>query len=466
MVSLSASMVASPFALADAEHFVEKALDRALEERALAVIRIPAPTAPLDTMLRTLRKAPSVLWAPPRGGGAAASHGAAVTMRLRGPNRFTELRERSASLFAEVLRMTHPDAAPASTKLYGGMAFSPGGAEAEPWTSFSDGCFILPRFTYEPDGDATTLQVVADCRDGWAGRKGLVRAELRTVWETLAHPPSRTPHRPLVGCIRHIDPARYRAQVEAITHGIAEDRIEKVVLSRQARVHTHRDLDAWGILEQLGVNGGGTPTWRFGIRLGQSTLIGATPERLLVKSGRAVGADALAGSISAEVGGADAALLASEKDRREHAFVVRHLIERLSPFCTQLGAAASPSIRRLPNLLHLYTPVRGSLRSDVRAADLVAAVHPTPAVGGTPTESAAHWIQEREPAPRGWYGGPVGWIDHEDNAEMVVALRCGVIRGAAAWLHAGGGIVRGSLPDAEWEESALKFAPLLSAIGV
>ena len=121
-------------------------------------------------------------------------------------------------------------------------------------------------------------------------------------------------------------------------------------------------------------------------------------------------------------------------------------------------------MRRLPNVLHLHTPIRGTLRPGVHASELIAALHPTPAVGGVPFDAARAHIAG-EPHARGWYTGPVGWLDAEGDAELVVALRCGVVRGASAWLYAGGGIVAGSTPAAEWEETELKLRPLLEALG-
>ncbi|HEY8432577.1 MAG TPA: isochorismate synthase, partial [Sandaracinaceae bacterium] len=205
-------------------------------------------------------------------------------------------------------------------------------------------------------------------------------------------------------------------------------------------------------------------TFRFGLRFGRACFVGATPERLFVKRGRSIVTEAIAGSVAA---GPDAerALLASDKDRREHAFVVAHVLERLAPLCEALSAPSEPSVRRLPNVLHLHTPIRGTLRPGVSAPALAAALHPTPAVCGVPAGAALAHLAEHEAHPRGWYAGPVGWIDAEGDAELVVALRSGVVRGASAWLYAGGGIVEGSELDAEWAESELKLRPLLDAIG-
>ncbi|MBZ0122182.1 MAG: chorismate-binding protein, partial [Sandaracinaceae bacterium] len=170
------------------------------------------------------------------------------------------------------------------------------------------------------------------------------------------------------------------------------------------------------------------------------------------------------GSIHADAEDAEARLRASAKDLEEHRFVVRHLLERLAPLCASVEMPATPAIKRLPNVLHLHTPVRAVLHEGVHACALVEALHPTPAVCGTPSTAASAWIAENEPG-RGWYGGVVGWIDASGDAELIVALRCGVVRGASAWLWAGGGIVEGSEPEAEWIETQSKLRPVLEALG-
>jgi salicylate biosynthesis isochorismate synthase len=173
--------------------------------------------------------------------------------------------------------------------------------------------------------------------------------------------------------------------------------------------------------------------------------------------------EAMAGSVPH---GASAALLESEKDRREHDLVVDAIVERLSPHCTALERSAEPQVRELPNVVHLQTPVTGVLREPVHVLDLLDLLHPTPAVGGVPVDDAVRWIVAREPVPRGWYSGPVGWFDAAGDGEFAVALRSGLVRGRRAHVYAGAGIVRGSVPAAEYAETALKLRPLLDALGV
>ena len=453
----------------DRAAFVAQALEEARVERALAIVRVPAPRASLDTPLRVLRRSTSIAWRPPEGT-PIAGVGRAAELVLEGPDRFVALKRASEALFARMLRRTHPDVPELSPRLFGGWSFAEGGAELAPWDGFGDGRFVLPRWSYEhtaAGGAALTLAL--DLADGWPGRIGLARAELAALLEALSAPPREEPEPPRVTRVDRPSREAHDALVRGITRAVQEGELVKAVAARRVEVRTERDLDAWAILRRLSAR---YPTTScFGMRFApastgpSSSFVGATPERLFEKRGRAVHTEALAGSIAAGAEDAERALVESAKDRREHRPVVDHILERLAPLCESIEPAPEPLVRRLPNVLHLHTPIRGVLRPHVHAGELAAALHPTPAVGGFPLAAAAAHIAAHEPHPRGWYAGPVGWLDADGDAELVVALRSGVVRGASAWLYAGGGIVEGSTPEAEWDATELKLRPLLEALG-
>jgi isochorismate synthase len=199
-------------------------------------------------------------------------------------------------------------------------------------------------------------------------------------------------------------------------------------------------------------------------------LVAATPERLVRLEGASVACDALAGSIARSGGrhadSDDATLLASAKDRREHELVVRAIASALHELGADVDAPAEPGVRRLRHVLHLHTPIAATLRAPRHVLELAEALHPTPAVGGTPTRIATDWIAAREVAPRGWYAAPVGWFDLQGNGELAVAIRSGLLVGERAHLWAGAGIVAGSDPDRELAETDLKLRAMLGALGV
>ncbi len=461
MTSPIVTAPASAFGAAEADRFLAAALARAAEGRYVAIVRFAAPRAPLTALAGAVRRGTALAWRAPHDEGVMAV-GTCASFALEGPGRFAALEAARRALFADTVRATHPAVPDRAPRLYGGWAFAAGGADREPWEGFGDGRFFLPRWSYERTPERGVLTAAVDLRDGWSGRIDLARAELGTLWDALARAPHDTPPARVLR-VTHSDRESYRARVRAITDAIARGELSKVVAARRAFVAADVDLDPWAVLRTLSARYPGT--WRFGLRFGAGTFLAATPERLFVKRGRRVEADALAGSIGVCDPDAEARLGASDKDLREHRPVVEHLLERLRPVCDALDVPARPAIRRLPNVLHLHTRVSGILAAGVDVPSLVERLHPTPAVGGVPAACATRWIGANEPHPRGWYGGPVGWVDADGDAEITVALRCGVIRGASAWLWAGGGIVEGSEPDAEWHESALKLRPLLNAIG-
>lgn len=245
---------------------------------------------------------------------------------------------------------------------------------------------------------------------------------------------------------------------------IRAGRLEKVVLARALEVEGARPLDVAAIVRALRA---ADPT---AFVFACDGLVGASPELLVGRSGRTMWTEALAATAPrAADPGADReaarALLASDKERREHAAVVAAVCEALGPACDVLEAAPEPHPVATSRLWHLATPVRGILRDPAPSAlALAALLHPTPSVCGTPREAALAAIRELEPVPRGRYAGMVGWQDARGDGEWAVALRCAEVRGTRARLFAGAGVVAGSEPDAELAETEAKLAVFLAAL--
>jgi isochorismate synthase len=190
-------------------------------------------------------------------------------------------------------------------------------------------------------------------------------------------------------------------------------------------------------------------------------LVGATPELLVRRSGANVTCRPMAGTVARD---ADAAALRSNKNSREHDYVASTVAAELERWCTDV-VAADPAPASFADVTHLVTDVRGVVREEETSAlDIARALHPTPAVAGTPRGAALHMIERLEPTERGNYAGPVGWVGAHGDGEFAVALRCAQIDDRHARLHAGAGIVAGSDPAAEWEETSVKFEPMLRAL--
>lgn len=272
-------------------------------------------------------------------------------------------------------------------------------------------------------------------------------------------------------------PGRYAGAVAAAVAMLrdAGQALDKVVLARSLQVQTEQPLAPQALLARLGqdpsvatyaaplpVAAGQLPAW----------LVGATPELLLRKRGAQVLSHPLAGSArrSAEPlqdERAAQALLASAKDHDEHRHVVEAIVEGLAPWCSQIEAQPRPALHATASMWHLGTRIHATLKDPATpAATLLAALHPTPAVCGTPRAAALQRIRELEPLPRGFYAGAVGWLDAQGDGDWYVAIRCARLQGTQLRLYAGAGIVADSQPDAEVAETAAKFAALLNALGV
>jgi isochorismate synthase len=252
--------------------------------------------------------------------------------------------------------------------------------------------------------------------------------------------------------------------VEAIGGEIARGALEKVVLARRVSVNLPEPLDAADVLARLRAEA--AESTRFLVRRQGSAFLGATPERLAKLSGTSLETEAVAGSISTLDHEAARHLFESSKDLAEHALVVREIVRALEPLAKHIEKPLEPELHELRHVVHLRTRIEATLEGKPHLLDVVERLHPTPAVGGVPTEKALQWITQHEPDERGWYAGPIGWFDLDGNGEMAVALRSGVLEDSRAHLYVGAGIVEHSVAEAELAETRWKLQTLLSALGM
>jgi isochorismate synthase len=259
---------------------------------------------------------------------------------------------------------------------------------------------------------------------------------------------------------------------DAVSRAVSEIRdglVRKVVLARAIDVDAGRPLDPRRLIHHLRAVEPSAYAFAVPIRPGVS-LVGASPELLVSRRGRRVRSNPLAGSAprsgDPEKDWANArALAASAKDREEHAIVVEAMVAALQPLCDELSWDPEPVLHETANVWHLSTRFDGTLREPAPSVlELVAALHPTPAVGGDPKAEALELIRELEPFDRGRYAGAVGWTDAAGNGDWAIALRCAELEGTRATLFAGAGIVADSVPEREVEETDRKFRAFLDAL--
>ncbi|MBB6348275.1 isochorismate synthase [Nonomuraea muscovyensis] len=315
-------------------------------------------------------------------------------------------------------------------------------------------------FTFDEDSPGSTLvvpQTVLTRRDG--------RAWLTTVGEPQqlhAFDPPRPP-----GRIRYGDGSLTAPEWEHIVaraaRRIRDGELEKVVLARDLLATAEYPVDVRLLLARLAHRY--PECYTFSV----AGLVGATPELLVRRTGKQIESLVLAGTTPRGTGAADdiargAALFASEKDRHEHECAIASVRQTLAPLCAELHTPAEPELLVLPNVQHLASHVSGRLADGASVLDVVAAMHPTAAVGGTPTDTAIKVIRELEGMDRAGYAGPVGWIDAHGDGEWGIALRSGIVDGRRARLFAGGGIMGDSDPGSELAEAQAKFRVMQYAL--
>ncbi|MFP4279654.1 MAG: isochorismate synthase MenF [Halochromatium sp.] len=263
------------------------------------------------------------------------------------------------------------------------------------------------------------------------------------------------------------DQSEWAALVDAALRAIDEGSLQKVVLSRRLDVVGSRRFD---VDRLLGVLSCLFPSCQVvNLRRQGSSFVAATPERLLSQQGRALEVDAIAGTTDRNADtAADAALgealRASDKNLREHRFVIDAIRAALRPCCRDIQTPAEPQLMQLSNAQHLWSPIRACADAGVDVFDLAERLHPTPATNGQPRHDASAWLRRSEPFERGWYTGAAGTLEPDLSGELWVLLRCARVCGNRAELYAGAGIVAGSDPATEWDETEAKLRAMLSAL--
>lgn len=447
--------------------FLEDSLrEAARSDAAGCVIAVPAPDASVDALLSLALDGPVTLWHPAEGV-ALAGRGAAIV--CEGPS-LAALRDDASRALGSLRVFVHPARASYTPRLFGGQRFDPARADADDpaWGAFPAASMALPRWSLAREVDGPTLALALSREECLSASEWLPK--VRAVLAALDAPAGEVPPRVRAALDRDEGREAWSALVHNALAVMREGRAQKLVAARRAEVRADAPWHLARVLHDL-ADAAAPGCVRFAMQHGDAVLVGATPERLVARRGDAVTLDALAGSTPRGRDAADdaaraRALAVSPKDLREHALVVDGARASLEGFASSIEAPAEPSVRTLRNVHHLWTPMRATLRDGAHALTLVGALHPTPALGGAPRAEALAWIAAREPHPRGWYAGPIGWCDARGDGEFFVAIRAAVVRGDRAWAYAGAGLVEGSDVDAEWRETDAKMSVMRAALGV
>jgi menaquinone-specific isochorismate synthase len=434
-------------------------------------VTIPAPDLRPESFLRHAAGEERGFWA--RGERWVAHRG--VVAELRGgassPDRFEEVGSAARALASDPF-VPEGTTRAQRVRFYGGFSFRPDHVAEGVWADFPAWLFHVPVFELEGEGSGDAWLRVRALVDVGSGpdvfvrlrrRAEALRAELTAMGDGAPRP--RVPVR---GSGSATDRARWEEIVEESLGAIRRGAISKAVLARTLDVELEEPVDPVDVVAHLWRVNRGSYVFLFEPTPG-ATLVGAAPETVATLRDGVFHATAVAGSIrrgetAREQAELAARLLASEKDRVEQRIALDDMVARLGTVAHQIRTDPQPHVLTLDRIQHLETEIRASVPAESGVLDLLRLLHPTPAVCGLPRDSAMAFLAEEEPFERGWYAGPVGLFDAEGNGIFVPALRMGVSTGSGWRLFAGAGIVEGSIPAAEWEETAIKFEPMLEAL--
>ena len=439
----------------------------------LATVTIPAPDLRPHGFLLQAAGEERGFWG--RGERWVAHRG--VAAELRGadttPDRFEDVSAAAGRLASEPILPEGTARAP-RVRFYGGFSFRSDHVADGVWAEFPSWLFHVPELELEGDGSGDAwLRARELVREGeneavftrLRHRAEALRAELATLAD-LPAPATGSAEGRSTATDRSSWEEAVRESLRAIHDGV----VSKAVLARTLDVDLDRRRDPADVVARLWDVNRGSHVFLFEPSAG-SALVGAAPETVATLRDGVFHATAVAGSIrrgdtprqQAELA---ARLLASDKDRAEQRIALDDMVARLETVAQQIRTDPQPHVLTLARIQHLETEIRASVPGGVSVLDLLRLLHPTPAVCGLPRDAAMTFLADEEPFERGWYAGPVGWFDAEGNGVFAPALRTGVSTGSGWRLFSGAGIVEGSVPALEWEETAIKFEPMLEALGV
>jgi salicylate biosynthesis isochorismate synthase/menaquinone-specific isochorismate synthase len=454
---------------------VDRALRTAARERrpvvASATIELGAGADPAAIVFAS-RRADERWFAweqPERDGFALAALGAAHTIETAPAQQRFRAAARACSDVMRDAVVGHPPARLATGPVWvGGFSFFPEGGRGPHWASLPATLMVLPEISLARTGDETAVTANVLCRPGDEAAAVLERATGRVASLRDAALPMIDPD-PAGGYdIASVRPPHEYEQAVAEAAALVRSRsVDKVVLAREVQVTAARPFNPGAVFGALRAAYPGCYCFCAGTP--EAAFVGASPELLVRRAGAVVSTVALAGSarrsadpsVDSHLG---ERLLHSAKDLDEHRIVIGTIERSLDRVSVWVAAAEEPALAKVANIQHLATPVRGQLAQPLSVVELAGALHPTSAVGGEPWSAAEPLVRRLEQLDRGWYAGPVGWMDAAEDGELCVGLRCALIQGATAHCYAGGGVVTDSDPEAELAETEVKLQAIVPAL--
>lgn len=353
--------------------------------------------------------------------------------------------------------------------LFGGFSFDPRNVRNSEWGNFPSAYFVVPSFQLACKDGKTLVSINLITTETDAA---VQFEQLREERDHLIHIAQvnefEPPVKPQVLSIEEREKEQYIEAVADVVGKIRDGDAEKVVIARSVKMNFKKEVPSVTALHHI--TSEQQESYQFGLQKEQQLFFGATPERLIeIVDGRAYSA-CVAGSIGRGKSAAEDRklgdeLLADKKNRQEHQYVVNMISDVFNDFCTDISLPNAPKLLKIRDIQHLFTPVEGVVERGANIFSLVEALHPTPALGGVPTNISMDIIRDKESMNRGYYAAPIGWTDAAGNGEFAVAIRSALLDADQAYLYAGGGIVADSKVTQEYDETWVKFRPVLRALG-
>ncbi|QTD42669.1 isochorismate synthase MenF [Sporosarcina sp. Te-1] len=353
--------------------------------------------------------------------------------------------------------------------LFGGFSYDPLHEKETVWSSHPSAFFVVPTFQLVIQDGVTSLSInmITDQEHAVSAFDQLREERDRLIHISQVHDFHLGEKPEIVSTVER-DKERYLKAVSQVTKQIREGKAEKVVIARMMELGLREEVSATAVLHSI--TNEQQESYHFGLENQGTLFFGATPERLIeIKNGQAYSA-CVAGSIRRGDTAVEDRLLGDElmrdrKNREEHQYVVDMISTVFHRLSHEVSIPKTPRLMKIRDIQHLFTPVQGTVSSDTDIFGFIESLHPTPALGGVPTNVALEMIREEEGMDRGYYAAPIGWTDAGGNGEFAVAIRSALLSGNRAYLYAGGGIVADSDPNSEYAETWVKFRPVLRALG-
>ncbi|SFM48201.1 isochorismate synthase [Gracilibacillus orientalis] len=349
---------------------------------------------------------------------------------------------------------------------FGGFPFDAKEKVEELWEGFSGSQFRVPTFLLTSENDKSFLTMTVYVEQG--SNVDQLAAELITRKNQLLHAPKPEYQENHTVLKHEVDPVEWKKLVNKATTTIYSKNVDKIVLARELQIEFDEICDIGQVLDRLQKTQ--KNSFIFAWEKDDVCFVGATPERLVKVDNQQLFSACLAGTAprgktKEEDNDFGQQLLHDQKNRNEHKIVVDMIKEAVCSFAKYVEIPEQPTLYPLKNLQHLFTPVQAELDQGYTLLDVVEKLHPTPALCGFPRESSLDFIREFEQLERGWYGAPIGWFDQYFDGEFAVAIRSALVSGDKATLFAGCGVVEDSDPEIEYQETNIKFTPMLQALG-